>query len=633
MRRRTAASICCLVGSSWPRLTSIGAAAVVVGHAASASAEVAGEQTVGVVTNSAVDKQATTTPPAPVPPEATAPDSKPTATEQTAVPAADTPEPSTTTTPEATNATLATDTADATATPAVATSSAQEIDEPLLTEDELTIAGYMPGYRRYTGLGMSPYAPRTDALPGGVTPAFGAPKSVDDWTFKWSGYMNLTLQPSIYQRRNVKPGQADQTFHTLPMTIDEYASFTSTNSVPGNWVNLNFRYGNAKVASVVSVDTWNPSEPTTYYQLGSQYFVNNAYLVYSPQTVGGVRLSGTAGLFSVSYGGLSRYGSGMYVNPIAGLLRGAGELINAEFDLTDKVMLTAEHGIMTPRNGRIPSNIISAPVNGYNRPTWPAAWMHHAHAGVVVKTEPRLQVQLHYIHNWSQDERVQTQRDNPVTRQINEANIPDGAISVYAADARLISDVYGYLAAGVSYIDAKYAYPLKGLTTYGGEGEYLSDRWFGIPAKGTGQMLVTAVNYGVSLGKLVAHPRTFAGDGPDIIINTGFHWATTWQDETNAWNRRNRYKGAVDGMYVFMRYMGIGARFDGVVPNSKDREETFYVLAPRLQFKTDWNSHEQINLIYVHWFYGSRTRNEGTGERTPERLDNQLLALNFNMWW
>jgi hypothetical protein len=329
---------------------------------------------------------------------------------------------------------------------------------------------------------------------------------------------------------------------------------------------------------------------------------------------------------------LGRYGGGIYVNPIAGLIRGAGETARAEYDLSDKTQLTLEHGIMTARNGWVASNVIASPINGYARNTWPAAWVHHAHAGLLFKGDTQYQVQLHYLHNWSQDERIQHVADDPVTRQINETNIPDGRIQVFAADARAINDVYGYLSGGVALIRMKYAYPLKGLMTYGGDGENLSDRWLGLPANGTGSLLVAAVNYSVSLGKIVAHPTPFNGDGPDIVINTGFHFATTWSDY-DKWNRRDRYKGGLDALYTLIRYLGVGCRFDTVVPNSKDMDETYYVLAPRIQLKTDWTSREAINIMYARWFYGSKTRNEGTGERTPERLDNQLLALNFNLWW
>src|SRR5512133_3196994 len=606
MRRRTATSIFCWVGSSWPRLVGIGAAVTVVAHATDVSAQAVDAPLLGVPTQANGDK-------------------KPTTTTTAAAPAVETPPapPAAAPTPlEAAQPKQGTAAAPATT----------EVSEPLLTEDELSVPGYTPGYRRYTGLGMSPYTPETTALPGGVTPSYGVPKSAQDWSFRYSGFMTVSLQPSLYERRNPTAQQSKWAWHTPPMTIDEWYSFTSTNTQPNNWVNMKFEYGNSKVTTHLSFDTWNPTDPTSYYQIGSQYFINNAYVDYHPFSVGNFRLSIRAGMNTQSYGMLARYVPGIYVNPLIGVLRGIGETVSAEYELTDKLVLTLEHGVMTARNGKIANNIISGPVNGYNRPTWPAAWVHHAHAGVVYKSDKRLELQFQYHQNWSQDERVQRAEDNPVTRQMDESNIPDGRITILGVDARMISDVWGYLAAGVSYLDAKHAFPLKGVMTYGGDGEYLSDRFLGVPSDGTGQLFVAAINYGVSLGKIVAHPQPFAGDGPDIQINTGFHWATTRQGYAN-WNARNRYKGGIDAIYTFLRQVGIGARFDTGVPNSKDMDETFYVLATRLQLKTDWNSREQIQLIYAKWFFGSHTRNEGTGERTPERLDSQMVALNFNMWW
>lgn len=593
MRSRTAASRFCWVGSPWPRIVGIGAAAAIAAHAMDASAQAAGEQTVGIPTTdvpgAVTDSETTTTPAAP--PAAAAP-------------------------------------AAAAASPAASAEAA----EPKLTNDELSVAGYMPGYRRYAGIGLSPYTPQVGTLPGGVTPSFGAPKNTEDWNFRYSGFMTVTLQPSIYKRRNPTSEQSDYAFHTPPMTIDEWYSFTSTNTLPNNWVNMKFQYGTSKVSANMSIDTWNPTDPTSYYQLGSQYFINNAFVWWQPFAAGPFRIGVKAGMNTTSYGSLAKYTPGIYVNPLVGILRGIGETVTAEYDISENLVLVLEHGVMTNRNGKLPNNIVTSATYGWNRSTWPAAWVHHAHAGLVYKSDIQYEVQLHYLHNWAQDERVQRDYDNPVTRQMDETNIPDAKISVYAADARMISDVWGYLAAGVSYLDAKHSYPLKGVMTYAGEGEQLADRWFGLPANGTGKMLVGAINYGVSLGKIVAHPQPFAGDGPDIQINTGFHWGMTWTDY-EPWNKRQRYKGGIDAIYTFLRNVGVGARWDTVVPNSKDMDETFHVLATRIQLKTDWNSHEQINLVYAKWFYGSRTRNEGTGERTPERLDDQLLALNFNMWW
>src|SRR5690349_6385329 len=48
--------------------------------------------------------------------------------------------------------------------------------------DRLPNAGYVPGYRGYVGVGMTPFIPRLGALPGGMTPSFGSPTPPDDWS-------------------------------------------------------------------------------------------------------------------------------------------------------------------------------------------------------------------------------------------------------------------------------------------------------------------------------------------------------------------------------------------------------------------------------------------------------------------
>lgn len=501
----------------------------------------------------------------------------------------------------------------------------------ILTEDELAGAGYLPGYRRYVSVGSSPYSPRVGGLPGGVTAGYGAPMPESDWTFRWSGYMNVSLQASIDKRQRTVEGQSRTVFHIPPATIDEYGSFVGTSTVPGNWIGMNFAYGTSYVSANVSIDTWNPTRPTTYYQLRSQYFINNAYLAFQPVDVGGFRLRWNVGYFANSYGGLSQYGNGIYTSPVVGGPRGVGETTVAELELSEDLVAVAEHGIMGNRDGRVPDDLVPSMITGYTRPTWPSAWVHHAHAGLIRKGDPEIRAQIHYLTNWSQDERVEQEVDNPQTRQLDESSPRDGRINVYGVDARLSDSVWGYFALGTALIKGKNAYPLKGLNTYGGDGEQLTDRWWGVDTGGTGKLWILAMNYGFSLGRILSYPVQFT-EGPDVEINAGFHLTRTWSD-FDGFDGRWRHKYGADVMYTFMRYMGIGLRGDRVVPSSKDSGETFHVIAPRLQLKTDWNSHEKISLMYAKWFYGSRTRNEGTGLRTPERMDDQMVALNFNMWW
>lgn len=517
-------------------------------------------------------------------------------------------------------------------TPSPAPATAPEARAPQASKDELSPAGYIPGYRRYTGLGLSPYTPRVGGLPGGVTPGYGAPMPDHDWSFKWSGYMSASLQLSVDHRPIPARGQNETTYHVPPTTIDEYASFVGTATVPGNWVGMNFTYGKEAVSATVSIDTWNPTRPTTYYQIGSQYFINNMFLTFRPPPLGDLRLRFLVGYFSGSYGNLGQYGNGIYTGVMTGSPRGVGETTIAEYDLGESVTAVVEHGIMGARDGKVPDDIVPLSETRYANPVWPAAWVHHAHAGVILDGEPQIQLQAHYLTNWSQDDSTEFDRDNIQTWAIDESDVKDGRITVLGFDARMNSGTFGYLAAAVSHVRGDHAYPLRGLTTYGGEGEHLTERWWGVDTVGTGTLLVFGINYQVSLGKIVAYPTPFGGDGPDIVINTGLHVVKVGS-EYEPFDGRVRHKYGADVLYTFLQYMGAGVRFDRVVPNSRDSEETFHVLAPRLVFKTDWTSHEALQLIYAKWFYGPRTRNEGTGERTPERLDDELYALNFNMWW
>jgi len=500
----------------------------------------------------------------------------------------------------------------------------------LLTKDELPGAGYVPGYRKHVSLSASRYAPKTAAFAGGLTPGFGAPTSIEDWTFKFAGYMSMSAQFSVDHRRVPAEGQSSTVFHTPPQTVDMYGFFTGTSTVPGNWVGLRFSYGNARVTANLSVDTWNPTRPTSFYSLGSQYFINNAYLDFNPKKIGPLALTFRVGRFNLSYGNLSKFGNGVYVAPVIGGPQGQGELVMADITVSNRVTLNFEHGLMGSRDGTIPHDVIAGPQIGWRRPLWVGSFVNHLHAGFTLHGKPELKVQAHYMSNFSFEDRNEVEIDVPGTIQVDESNVKDGRIDVYGVDARVSDDVWGWLGAAVSYVYGENAYPLKGIWTYGGYGEELTDRFWGPASGGNGGLLIFGVNYNASIGKIV-NP-SFSGDGPDIVINTGAQLVRVTSPYT-AYDGKLRHKYAIDAHYTVLKFMGIGCRFDYVVPNSFDDGESFSVLAPRLTFDTDWISHEAIQLIYAKWFYGPRTRNEGTGLRTQERLDDQMLALNFNMWW
>ena len=507
-------------------------------------------------------------------------------------------------------------------------------------KDELSDAGYLPGYRSLPSLSLSPYSPQIGGLPGGITPSFMAPMPPGEWTSRFNGFLTASSQFSTNDRLQTSPGQSTLIFHGPPGTIEEYASFLSTSTVPGNWVALNFQYGNRDVTATVNITTWNPTEPATYYMLGSQQFLGNTYLNFNiPELIEKLRLTAKTGYFYNSYGSLGQYTSGMYQNVIGAGVRGVGGTVTGEYDLSPKLTFVLEEGFVGNRNGKAANALAgtgaSGPVatggdGGYN-PVYPAAYVQHIHAGLVRRGDTTIRAQIHYIFNWAQDGRYQLAADNQVTRWVDESYIRDGKLSIYTADVNLSHAAYGTLAIAASHINADYASTLRGVNSFGGEGQTLTERWLGSDTTGTGTVNVVGINYSGSLGRILSHPKPFDASSPDLIINAGAVIANS-HSANPLFDGRVRYKAGLDLFYNFMANMGVAVRVDRVAPSSKDSDETFHVLAPRLVLRTGWTSRENISLMYAKWFYGAHTHGETSGV-LPPRYDDQLFALNVNIWW
>lgn len=513
---------------------------------------------------------------------------------------------------------------------AVASTKKKE-DGPLLdSEDSIKYSGYLPGYRRHMAFGASPIDPKVGPLPGGVTPGYGAPVPPSEWTFTFSGFMSVSAQMSFDKRHQPTDDQSRNVTHVMPTTLDTYYFFTSTNSVPGNWVNMRFRYGNSKVSANLTFDTYNPTEPTSYYQMGSQFFINNAYLQLTPSPIGGVRFEFNAGRFNINYGSLARYGSGMYTPSITAMIQGTGLRSMMDFMIGEKVKFVAEHNLMTDRDGTIPQNVVRSQANGWRRPQWTGSLINGLHVGFDVVGENRTEFRLHYVNQLGRDDRLQHEIDDAGTRHIDERHMKDQTFHIFGGDVKFLSERWGVVGVGASYAIAQNSYPLRGVFTYAGVGEDLTERFLGQPSAGTGDLFVAAVNYEGSTRRLVV--PTFDGQGMDLIARFGFHYTLT-QSEFEDFDGRARYKGGVELEYIAHKYIALALRGDRVVPSSRDMEQTYHVLAPRLIFRTGWGSRMNFNVMYAHWFLGPETRIEGAGDRSPTQLDDDFFALNMNMWW
>jgi hypothetical protein len=504
-----------------------------------------------------------------------------------------------------------------------------------LHKDEVAEPGYLPGYRMVPQLGMSPWSPAVATMPGGVMPAYGAPTPLHDWTFEIHGYLSASGQFGINHRVDPGPGQSTTVIHALPQTIEEYASFLSTNTQPGQWVAFNTIFGNHDVTAHISLTTWNPSDPTTFYQIGTQYFINDAFLSYNMTPASNLRMRANVGYFYNNYGTLGGSGSfGMYQNAMSGGPRGVGENVSAEYPLTPTVSLLLEEGLMGNRNGHAPTGTAPAGANSNVDPLFPGSYIAHIHAGFVRSTDVVIRGQLHFLYNFAQDDRPQFPAgalDNQVTRAINETDIPDASIALYSADLSVTHPIYGHLGVAATHIKGDNAFGLRGLFTFGNEGQQLTERWFGVNTGGTGTLDVAAFDYSASLGKILSQPIPFDANGPDVILSLGGVVATSHSADS-LYDGRIRQKYGADVLYRFVSFLSAGLRVDHVSPNSKDTNENYDVVAARLVFKTDWQSRENITLLYAKWFYGTDTHAEYSSVGVP-RLDDQLISLNVNMWF
>ncbi|HSC87707.1 MAG TPA: hypothetical protein VLC09_10575 [Polyangiaceae bacterium] len=495
--------------------------------------------------------------------------------------------------------------------------------------DVNTRAGYIPGYRRAPGLGLSPLVPRTAARSNG-TIAYHAPSTDDNWTFKFTGFASASLRLSAGGRDDPTADQSGLTVQAAPRTPDFYGAFNGTNATPGSWVDLHFQYGNARVQSHVTLTTWKPARGADWTDVRSQNLIDQAYLQFEVPLLDNLRLNWTAGAFRNIYGGLGQYGAGQYNTIMIGMPYGVGETASFKWDLGTDYSVTLEHGIMG-RLGKVPPGSGPTPFDSAQIGGKPSSWVNHAHLGLVINSEVPWAFSLHYLNNWSQDERDQV--DDPQTYWINESNRPDGNTSVYGFEARMLNNHWGNAAMALAMADVVDGALLSGMGFFGtSSGEELTKRFIGQRSGGNGKMYVAGFEYNLSWAKLLAYPESFWGEGEDLITSV-FATAGTVQSRDPDADGRSMIKFGSEITYRWLSWLGFSARYDHVVPNSKDGLETFDVISPKILLRSDWLSHEQVTISYTKWFYGQHTHAEFPFEMPRDELDDQMFAIHFGMWW
>ena len=132
----------------------------------------------------------------------------------------------------------------------------------------------------------------------------------------------------------------------------------------------------------------------------------------------------------------------------------------------------------------------------------------------------------------------------------------------------------------------------------------LMKNYFGPSSGGNGSLTTAGAQYDVSIGKLVRHPQAFSGYGPDVFL-TAFGMFTHVTSNQAAFNGIDKLKYGAELTYSALSWLAFSGRYDRVVANTNDATKTFAIVSPRVIFRSDYNSQDQVTLQYSRWMYGS----------------------------
>jgi hypothetical protein len=524
----------------------------------------------------------------------------------------------------------------------------------------------------------------TQAVTVGGAGEVGESTSEKDWGFKFKGFMRAPMRlgistsvPSGNKSSDVHSG--DLQFHAPPVTPDaNYTRWGYTNISPGPWAELLFQYGNQRVMMTTSIASYNITTGG-WRELQDQLGIDRAFITLKfPEALG--NLGGMAwdvGIFSNRYGAMGKYDAGQYETYLIGRTRLAGATATADLELTDDVKLIFEAGAgakvdQQPQryaNGGVQCANDSA--NGgvcYDYQSWQpfpsdkvqqgTNVMAHAHAGVVLGGI--LTAQAHYIGSFVKDARWNVGTTGGSPTYPGTYGVPGyGYIQVAGVDFKLDGGWRGDGYIGYSYLKAKNALTINDSieVLHSQGGWQLAHNFF---SDGTGEIHSVAGQYTFSLAGFMMRPRPFWGQGVDLTIRPFFMLnkvagtnagACSAQvigtDDCNIW----KLKYGTDVIYSFMPMMAVGLRFDVVNPNMSDNTQSFYVWSPKLIFRSEFVTHEQIVLQYSYYKYGSSYTN---GSKTDGIMpwpygqygtlainsgalaispDHHVLTLYASMWW
>lgn len=472
-------------------------------------------------------------------------------------------------------------------------------------------------------MGLSPGAPQTAMLPGGITPSFGAASTAaEDWRFDFHGFLLLPLRVGIATRDKAYVGQKKIVLHGPPRIPGDLETFEYTALYQSPWTQLNFSYGNSFVTATVIVAARSVSEANGFFNPPDQLGINDAFMTFALAKQKKLDISLDVGGFANRYGMMGEYDLGRYGTPVIARLGGMGATATARFD-TGRLRYIAEAGFMGQLT-KAPVGVEPAGWNGFADGNTGTSFAAHVHGGI--ELDRKIMLGLHFIDAFVQDDRAAT------TTQ------PDGDIAVYGSELRFSMGRFGHFYTALAHTRADEARGVSSvirvLNAPGGPG--LMEQYFGgTESGGTGKLTTVGAEYNLSLGNLLRYPYPFDGRGPDVVLGA-FGMFTHVNTPVAAYNGVNKLKYGLEGTYAPLSWFAFGGRYDRVHSDTEDASQIHSIATGRVIFRSDYQSRDQVALQYSHYFNGSGVVVREGYPPVPDPTvepDANVVSLTASMWW
>ncbi len=481
------------------------------------------------------------------------------------------------------------------------------------------------------------------------------------------------------------PGQSTTALHT-PFTPDsQYLDWRYERQQEYDWTELFFNYGNSVVTGTVGIEAFgfSDAEYIGSTNAASQLGIAQAYLTIHPDAgISALHLTWKVGAFWDRYGMASQYDAGKYDTYMFGRTHQMGETLAAEYATGDWTFRLS-HGIGT-RAEQIAFTALQygmATVPGGSENNFPGfTLLNHAHIGASYKKW--IDVNAHYLSAFTQDYRGVGVLNGQTT---------DGHIDVYGAEATVkLGPLGGRLYAAYSHIQANNPQAvgpvIETVHSLGGgnyeSGNGILDNFLGCsaatgtgtiapnPATGNcetvqnstgathGSVDSVEVQYEYGLGTLIKRladsteaqwDAYLALFGMFSSVSSNLSAGTTGPNATGSFllgDGVQKLKYGADLIVTPWSWLGFGVRGDVVEPTNLDKEQTFWVVSPKIILKSKWVTHEEVTIWYTHYGYGVNVTpqapngivnpNAGNAPATPAGPfppDENVVGIKGTIWW